>query len=575
MASAKSNRRNDLIQLILSLGVIFLLTYIGTFYFHRFDLTSEKRHSLSPATKSFMENLKDVVYVRVYLHGDIPADYQRLEEEVKEKLDEMRAYSHGNLQYEFINPSEANDKKTRNAFYHELSEKGLDYTSLHIKEKDGAREQIIFPGALVSYHEKVLPVQFLSGSEAQSTDQQINDAINNLEYEFANTIQRVTTDQQQSIAFLEGNGELSALETEDITKQLSKLYSVSRVRLDEQVNALSKNIADGVDRQNKYDALIIAKPDSAFSEKDKYLIDQFIMYGGKVLWLIDPMKTDLDSLRKKQTTIAIGNELNLDDQLFTYGVRLNRDLVLDRSCAPIGLMTGPPDNQHMQLFPWYFSPILIPRSSNPIVHNVDPIKTEFLSTLDTIARPGIKKTILLTTSPYTRLYRSPARVSLNIVSIDPDFAHSNTPDQPVCALLEGKFSSVFKDRLSPKFLKHKVFGFKAESDTNRMIVMSDGDVIKNRTDPATKRFWPLGFDRYARAKVYGNAEFIMNCMNYLLGDKNLISIRSRDIKLRKLDVEQATQQRTYWQILNIAGPVVLVIVLGFVFGMLRRRRFAH
>lgn len=568
-----TRKYRDIIELLVSITIVVLVGYISSFYFHRFDLTSEKRHTLTETTTDLMADLDDVVYVQVYLAGDLPADYQRLQQAIKERLDEMRAYSDDNLQYEFINPSASDSKTAREKMYGELIQKGLEYSSLQIRTKDGIKEQIIFPGALVSYRDKVQAVQILKNRKSASDGKMVNKAINNLEYELVNAIQQAVEPVRREIVFLEGHGELTAMQTRDLARELEASYNVGRVRLDGQVNALSKNIGSSNARKNKYDLLIIAKPDSAFSEKDKYIIDQFVMNGGKILWLLDPMQVDLDSLRSSNVTMAVARDINLDDMLFNYGVRLNHNLLLDRSCAPIKLLTGPPGNERYELMPWYFSPIIIPRTTHPIASNIDPVITEFVSSIDTVANGPDRKTILLRTSPYTRIFNSPARVGLGIVAVDMDFQNTTTPNQPVAVLLEGTFKSNFADRMAPEFLSQGIFDFTEKSDFNRMMVVADGDVARNDVSPDGTKFGPLGYDPYTRSVMYGNKEFLVNAVNYLLGDAGLISVRSRTIELRKLDEEQVLQQRSFWQFINIAVPVLLAILMGVVQFIIRKKKY--
>lgn len=546
------------------LGIVFfvLLAYISTLVFKRFDLTEEKRHTLTPTTINLVESLDDVVYVKVFLKGDFPADYQRLSEAIKERLDEMRAYAGDKIQYEFINPSAAPDKKSREKMYGELVKKGLDYSSLQIREKGGVSEKIIFPGALISYRDKEVPLQILQNQQRATDAQMVNRTINNLEYAFVNAIYQLQREEAPKIAILEGHGELSPMQIKDFTKALEKNYSVERVSLSGSIDALSKNVAGRGKRVNRYDAAILAKPREAFDERDKYILDQFIMGGGKVLWLIDAMQMDMDSLKTQELTMSIPLKNNLDDLLFNYGVRINHDLLIDRTCAPISLLTGPKGNERSELFPWYFQPILIPEKSHPTTANVDPILTEFISSIDTVTAPGISKKIILTTSPYTRILKSPVRVSLNIVSIDPDFGNSNRPNQPVAVMLEGEFTSNYINRLPPEFYKAELVDFKEKSPFNRMLVIADGDIAKNQVSPDGTKFRPLGYDPVLKRNMYGNKEFLVNSMNYLLGDASLINVRSRSIQIRKLDAEQVENQRYFWQIFNIGLPVLLTLLFG-------------
>lgn len=563
------------IEALLGITLFVLLAYLSTFVFKRFDLTEEKRHTLTPTTIDLVKSLDDVVYIKVFLEGDFPADYQRLNQAIKEKLDEMRAYAGDKIQYEFINPSEAPDKKSRDDMARELVTKGLQYTVLQIRNKDGISEKIVFPGALISYKDREVPWQILQNEQRVTDAAMVNRTINNLEYAVVNALYQVQREEKQKIAFLEGHGELSAMETKDFELELSKYYDVERVPLDGMVDALSRNVAGEGRRVNRYDAIILAKPQLKFSEQNKYIIDQFVMNGGKVLWMIDAMQMNMDSLRTTDLTMATPLQLNLDDLLFNYGVRINRDLLLDRTCAPISLLTGPKGNERSELFPWYFAPILIPEGLHPIAANVDPVITEFVSSIDTVETTGIRKNVILSTSEYTRILKSPARVSLNIVSINPDFGNSNRPHMPVGVLLEGEFTSNFKNRLPPDFLEAKLLDFREKSPQNRMLVISDGDIVKNGVSADGTKFRPLGFDPTIQRKMYGNKELLINAVNYLLGDISLIDVRSRTVVLRKLDDEKVLQERYYWQALNIGLPVLIIIVFGFAQWIWRRRKYSR
>lgn len=558
------------------LGVVFfiLLGYLSSFVFLRFDLTEEKRHTLTPTTIEMLSELDDVLYVKVFLDGDFPADYQRLQQAVKEKLDEMRAYAGDNVQYEFINPSADPDLKAREAMYGELVEKGLFFTSLQIRKKDGLEEKIIFPGALISYRDKEIPLQILRNQQRVTDAEMVNRTINNLEYAFVNAFFLLQSNERQKVGILQGHGELAPIAMRSFQNELLRYYDVDYVEINGQIDALSRNVAGEGKRKNRYAALVIAKPLSAFSEQDKFIIDQFIIRGGKALWMVDAMQVSLDSLLTSDVTMATPLRLNLDDMLFNYGVRLNKDLLIDRTCAPIALRTGPKGNEREELFPWYFQPILIPNAPHPITANVDPVLTDFIGSMDTVEVPGIIKRIVLTTSEYTRIMKSPVRVSFNIVSIDPDFGSSNRPHQPVGVLLEGSFKSNFANRLPPEFYQERLLDFEEKGVFTRMMVISDGDIARNIVSPDSMRFRELGYDPTLKRNMYGNRDLLINAVNYLMGDERLINVRSRSVALRKLNDEVITSHRLYWQVVNIALPVVIVVLLGTALWAWRRRRFA-
>ena len=572
----RSNRYRDLLELAIGIGVVLLVLFIGSFTTLRADLTSEKRYTLKDATKELVKGLDDVVFVKVYLHGELPADLRALERATRELLDELRVYQPDLIQYEFVDPSASTDEKTRRETYDHLQQQGLQYSSVRIKQKGVFGEQIVFPGALITYREKTLPMQLLKTQLRAPDAEMVNRSINNLEYELASAISQVTARRKPKIAFLQGHGELDDMTVQDIATALSEQYEVSRVRIDQQIGALSDKTGNMAVRVNKYDALVIAQPDSTFPDKDLFIIDQFIMNSGRVLWCIDAMNAHLDSLRTQQTSIATPNELGIDHLLFAYGVRINKDLLLDRSCAPIEIFTTPYGNQRkLERFPFFFEPVLIPQGTHPIVANIDPVHTRFVSSMDTIAVDSVRKTILLTTSPYTRVLRNPVRVSLSIVEMDMGLEKSGTPNLPVGVLLEGRFRSAFADKLLMKPEELKAMGYREWGAPGAQLVISDGDVIANRVDRAKGMIYMLGYDRYARAKIYGNRELIVNAMNHLLGDRELIGLRARTITLRQLDPQRIVNDRTYWQAVNVAGPSLGAILLVVGAALLRRRKYAN
>jgi ABC-2 type transport system permease protein len=535
-ARSRSPRSGDLIELAIGIGIVLLVLFIGSFFRLRVDLTSEKRYTLTEATRQLVRDLPDVVYVKVFLTGELPADLRRLSQATRDVLDEMRVVQPDRIQYTFVDPNASPDDKTRREIYDNLQQQGLTYSSIRLREKGAYTERIVFPGALVTFRDKTVPVQLLKTQLRAPDADIVNRSVNNLEYELASAIRQATTLRKARIAFLQGHGELSGVRIADAMRALKEQYDVSTVRIDGRIDALSRKAEGMKHRVNDYQLLIVAKPNSTFSQRDRYVLDQFIMNGGKVIWLIDPMNANLDSLRANQYSLAVPYPLELDDLFLAYGVRLNKDLLLDRSCAPIEIYTQPYGNQRkLERFPWYFEPISIPESTHPIVSNIDPVHTRFVSSIDTLATDGIKKTVLLTTSPYSRLLRNPVRISLNIVEVDMGLDRNTTPRLPIAVLLEGAFTSAFRDRLLTEFTSDPEVAYREKGARTAQLFISDGDVIQNRVDAASGMPYMLGYDRYANAKIYGNRELLINAVNYLLDDKALISIRSRTIALRQLD----------------------------------------
>ena len=579
MPTSRSNiKRSNFLQLGLGIIIIILVNIISSFVFTRFDLTSEKRYSLSPATKKLLKNLNDVVFFKVYLEGELPAGFRRLSNETKEMLDEFRAYNK-KIQYEFADPSDNLSQKDRNDAYRLLVERGLQPTDLRVTKKGQSSQLIIFPGALVSYRGQEVPVQLLMTQLGQDPGLVLNNSVQALEYNLASAIQKLVQTPKPRIAFIEGQGELSEMETVDIQSALSEFYAVDRVTIDQKINSLALRMkVDSANERlvNKYKAIIIAKPVKPFDEKDKYLIDQFIMRGGKVLWLIDPVFASMDSLEKYSSTMGIPLDVNLEDMLFAYGVRPNTNLVLDIQALPIPVKTGQIGTQpKFEFFPWYFFPILTPLLHHPVINGLNAIKTEFVSSIDTVEGVTVKKTVLLTTSDYSRVVNAPALIDLEILRNEPDERMFNRGSQPVAVLLEGNFVSNFHFRIPPELAENKELDFRAKSDKpTKMVVIADGDIIKNQFDISQGYPLPLGYDQYTR-KTFGNKDLILNIMNYLCDDSGLITVRSRELTLRSLDITKANKQRFFWQMFNILLPLLLVIGFALIKFRIRKRKYAR
>lgn len=574
----KDQRLDSIIQLVAGVFIIIFLNIIGTYVFTRLDLTSEKRYTLSPSTRQLLRETDDIFYFKVYLEGEFPSGFKKLGQSTRELLDEFRAYS-DNIQYEFINPSASNDAKTRKDISDRLIEQGLTPVDVAIRTKEGQRQQSIFPGAIVTYKGRSVPLSLLANQLGAAPDAIINNSVQSLEYNLANAIRRLSVTMKPKIAFTQGHGELSKLETADIASALSDYYTVEYVDLKGQINAFTERVeveSGKFNIVNKYKTIIIAGPDSTFNEKDKFIIDQFVMKGGKVLWLIDPVFATMDSLQKSNRTVGITRDINLNDQLFKYGVRLNSNLLMDLAALPIPMVTGYMGNQpQFDFFPWPFFPVLTSTSNHPVVKNINAIRTEFISSIDTVGDASIRKTILLNTTKYTRIAPTPVIITLSILGRNPDSRDYNDPPQPVAVLLEGKFSSVYNNRIPKELSEAPEIGFTPQSPENKMIVISDGDIIRNQIQFSAGNYTPLplGYDRHTR-QTFGNKELILNAVNYLSDDTGLLDIRSREIKLRALDVTKARENLLTWQLVNILLPVILIILFGIIQFALRKRRYS-
>ena len=565
----------DIIQLVVVMGIVITLNILSGFFFTRFDLTTEKRYTLSETSKELLEGMNDVIYLKVYLDGELPAGFRRLRDRTREMLDEFRAYSNNNIEYEFINPSNQPDEKSRNELYRQLAKQGLMPTNIQIKSEDGVEQKLIFPGAIMTYKGEETALQLLKSQMGAAPEQMLNSSTEDLEYEITNAIRKVTSARTESVGFIEGHGELSNRQVADMAKSLSEYYRLERVTINGKLNSLVTR-ADGDSGAiifPKYKAIIIAKPDTAFSEEDKFMIDQYVMYGGRILWLIESVFCNMDSLRYAPSTLAIPQSTKLEDMLFKYGVRVNTDLIQDVRCAAIPGPSGYVGDQlQWALQPWVFFPIVIPTSEHPIVRNLNGIKLEFTSSIDTVGAKNIKKTVLLSTSDKTRALRTPTQVSLDVMVEEPKPAQFNRRYLPVAVLLEGKFESVFKNRLTTGIKESRDIQFREDGRPTKMIVVSDGDIMRNHINP-DGTYLPTGFDQYTQQQ-FGNKTFLLNAINYLCDDISLTTIRSRSLEIRLLDRKKAEAERTKWQIINVAIPIGLVLLFGFINAYLRKKRYA-
>lgn len=557
------SKKQNISAFITAVLALLILNFIFSFYFFRWDLTSEKRYTLSPYTKEFLKKTDDIVYFKIYLNGNLPPEFNKLKNEVKEMLDEMRIYN-DNIQYEFIDINAIGNKEDIRNLEKQLYEKGMVPEQVVEKKENKKSEILIWPGAIVSYKQKETVWQIFSRQLGFTPQENIHHAINEIEHGICNTINKLKRKKRPEISIIEGHKELDTLQLYDYIKSLSEEYNVSRIKINHKLYAL-KNL----------DAIIIAKPDTILDEKDKFIIDQFIMKGGKVLWFIDPVKINMDSFRLKGYSLALNNTTNIEDALFRYGVRLNADLIQDLQCATIPVNVGFSKGQpNFKLFPWIFFPLIMPTSNSPIVKNLDLIKTEFVSTIDTLNTSGIKKTILLTSSKNTRVNPVPLRVSLAITQFKLKESVFNQGPKPIAVLLEGTFKSLYANRIPGIIMEDSAIQFKKVSVPNKMIVISDGDIAKNDFNRMTGMLYPLGYDKYTN-QTFANKYFLLNCMNYLLDDSGLIHLRSREVKLRLLDMKKIALQKIKWQTYNILLPPLIILLLILVQFYLRKKKYTN
>ena len=576
----KSLKKNQIIAFLVTVAVVVLVNVAGSYLFTRFDLTSEKRYTLSPTTKEILNDLDDYVYFKVYLAGDFPAGFKKLRRETKEMLDEFRAYSKY-IDYEFIDPTESGEESEIMETYKQLYQAGLKPTDLNVQNSDGSSKQmVIWPGALVSYRNNTeIAIELLENQIGMSDDEALNASMQNLEFRLIDAVKKVTRLMKPNIAFVEGHGELGEQDVYDITKSLSQNYNVVRLEIDGKIDALIHRTQDttrDVSAFPSYDAIIIAKPTQAFDERDKFLIDQYIMHGGKVLWLVEPVFATMDSLQSQESTVGIEQDLNLDDMLFKYGVRLNRDLLLDLTCAALPIRTGQVGGQaRLEYFRWYYFPLLQAASDHPMVRNMNAIKADFVSSMDaTTSADDIEQMPLLKTSDYTKVSGTPVFITLAMLRQPPDQRMFSAKGKNVAYLLKGTFTSLYANRIPQEIMDDQATDFMETSKPTAMIVVADGDIIRNQIDIKTRKPLSLGFDQFTQI-TYANKEFIENCISYLVDGEGLVDIRSRELKVRLLDPTKVSKQRVTWQVVNTLVPIALIVILGLVMSFIRKVKYSR
>ena len=557
-----ASKKNNLKSVLIILAVVLLLNAIGSSFFHRFDLTQDKRYTLSPTSLNIIKQVQNPLYIKVYMQGDLPAEFKRLQLETKQLLEEFQAYN-SNIVFEFVDPLENEDASMDNI--KELYRKGLTPINITVDDKGKQSQAMVFPWAIAIYDNKEVNIPLLKNIMGASTTQKVIGSVQHLEYSIAEGLNKITKAKQKKIAVIKGNGELQDILMAKFLLQVRESYHIGPFTLD----SVAKSPVASLKALEKYDLAVIAKPTETFSDAEKQVLDQFIINGGKTLWLIDQVTAEMDSLYDSSgTTLAYPKDLNLNDMFFKYGIRINPDLVKDEQGSPIKLATGEQGSAtQFQEFNWKFAPQVYPNSLHPIVKNLGGIKFDFANSIDTL-KNGIKKTILLQSSQYSKKIGTPSEISLNsVVEETSPRDYANKGKIPLAVLLEGSFHSMFENRVLP--FEQKTF--QATGKENKMIVISDGDLIKNQLD---KNFQPveLGYDQRS-GNLYDNKDFLINCVNYLLDDTGLINIRSKDLDLPLLDKEKVYENYTRTQLITIGLPIVILLLFGVVFTFLRKRKY--
>ncbi len=559
-----ANKSNALKQFGIVFLAIIVINLISNFFFKRFDLTQDQRYTLSETTLKIIKNIDSPLYIDVYLDGNFPPEFKRLQNETKQLLEEFSAYN-SNIVFQFKNPIEKESMRVEvmKAFY----ERGMQPLSITVEEKGKQSQEVVFPWAQATYGDKFTKVSLLKNLMGASTEEKVISSVQHLEFGFAEAITKISKEKQKKIAVIKGNGELHDAFIADFVKSVRESYYIGTFTLDSVQKQQPKQTLEAL---KKYDLALIAKPTEAFTEAEKQVLDQFIVNGGKSLWLMDAVAADMDSLYNETGTIlAYPRDLNLTDFFFKYGIRMNPLLLKDEYATPIKIATGSQGSEtQLQQYNWKYSPFIYPTSTHPIVKNMEGIKFEFSSPIELLTN-DLKKTVLLSSSEYSKTIGTPTPISLSSIN------EETTPEEyagkgllPVAVMLEGKFKSAYQNRVLP-FADSQ---FRAVGKDNKMIVIADGDVIKNQLDKGMPL--ELGFDKWTN-QLYGNKEFLLNCVNYLLDDNGLINIRSKDVDLPLLNKEEVYTNYTSAQLITVGLPLLILALFGFLFTFLRKKRYGR
>jgi len=545
------------------IAIAFITILSGQLFF-RLDLTAEKRYSITDVSKKIVRTLDKPVNITLYLAGELQPGFRKLQKSIQEKIADYNAWSSKRINLFIVDPYEISDVKRREQLFAELARKGLQPTDIRQNTEQGTITRRIFPGVVIEYGEKRMSVNLLKNNQALHAEVNLNNSVESLEYEFTAAFSELMSQGKQTVAFLTGQGELNEYETHDITEALAEKYSVKRVSVQE-LGSESTRIK----------SLIVANPTQKFSESDKFKIDQYLMNGGRIIWLINPVSVSLDSLSNGNMTLAFPQNLNLDDQLFRYGLRLNSNLVQDVECLLIPIVTSPKGSPtKITPAPWYYSPLLSPSNKHVISSNLNRVKADFVSSIDIVGNQEmVHKTVILATSAYSLVSQTPVEISLSSTNNPPDRRLFRDPSQPVGVLLEGIFTSVYKNRMVESF-GAKASEVKAESRPTKMVVFSNGNLIANqfRMSNGVPEYMPLGYDRYSQ-QTFGNKDLIMNTVNYLCDDEGLMNLRSRVFKIRLLDKVRMKEGKLIWQIINVLIPLLIISLFGAVYVYIRRRKY--
>ncbi|CAM1340982.1 gliding motility-associated ABC transporter substrate-binding protein GldG [Tenacibaculum aestuarii] len=539
-------------HIALALIGLLVVNYIANSVYERFDLTQDKRYTLSEVSENLIYKIDAPLTIHVYLEGEFPAEFKRLQIETRQFLEELQA-KNTNIRFRFINPDNIREQ---------LVKKGMMPSQLTVEEDGKLSEAIIFPWAEITYGKKVELISLLPNSIAKTQEAQLQNAVEKLEYSFANALHNVTLKERQKIAVLAGNGELQDIYQYSLLSEIGKKYRLAKFTLDSVANNPQKTLKD----LRAYDLAIIAKPTERFTEEEKLTVDQFIANGGKSLWMLDNNYADTDSLYNEGKMLAFPRDLNLTDLLFGYQVRVNNKLIQDLYSAKIPLATGNVGNQtQFQHLNWFYHPLVNGNPNHPITKNVAPVRFRFTTQIDTL-KGSLKKTPLLVTSVLTKKTGTPNFIELQSIAKEPKENEFASGPQLLAVLVEGNIPSAYKNRIKP----FDTPDFKAESTNNKMIVIADGDVGRNQVLKGKPH--DLSLDKWT-GEQFGNKEFLINAIDYLLDDSGLIQLRNKTIQINLLDKQRAFAEKSYWQFINIGIPLVLLALFGFGFTYWRKKKY--
>ena len=550
--------------LLWTFGLISLIT-LSYFNFFRIDLTTDKRFSIANQTKNLLTKVDSPLEVKVYLDGDLNPGFQRLKKSTSELLEEFSVFANKNINIDFENPSIAASTEQRQAKYIELSTRGLIPTAVYERDKEGKSiQKVIFPWIEMTYKGKTVAVNLLKNVRGNSGEQNLNISIENLEFEITDGIRQLVNTEVRKIAFLEGHGELNEAETYQISKTLSRYFQVDRGVLATDASIL-----------NDYKAVIIAKPTLPFSESDKYIIDQYIMNGGRVLWLLDGVRIARENLSVSGISPAMELELNLSDQLFKYGVRINPVLLQDVQCASVPVNIAPSNSApQFEPTPYFYAPLLLTSGQHPVSRNITEVRAEYCSGIDLVGENRLVNAhLLLATSDNTHIVGTPTTIDLGNNPKATDKAYFNLAYIPVAVALEGIFESNFTNRMTPEGLTNTM-PILEQSIKTRQIIIADGDIIRNETSgvASDSTTIPLGFDRYMQQQ-FGNKDFILNAVLYLTDNEGWMELRNRTMKLRLLNKRISAEDKTFWQLVNVLIPIGLLLTFGLAYQLIRKRKY--